>query len=57
MKCASYPNLALFTLLISMNAFPMFNSICPCHCPCLILSVIFLSYLFISYLIPTCVLF
>jgi hypothetical protein len=27
---ASYPNLALFTLLVLMNAFPMFNSICPC---------------------------
>jgi hypothetical protein len=25
MKCASYPNLALFTLLALMNAFLMFN--------------------------------
>ena len=30
MKCASYPNLALFTLLVLMNAFPIFNSFCPC---------------------------
>ena len=45
MKCASYPNLALFTLLVLMNAFPMFNSICPC----LSIADIDSIYLFITF--------
>jgi hypothetical protein len=30
LKCAWYPNLALFSPIALMNVFPMFNSICLC---------------------------